>query len=41
VGPGREQVVWTEAGQDTLIARNGSSPGSGTATPAAAGGAIN
>jgi adenylosuccinate synthase len=23
VGPGREQVVWTEAGRDTLIARNG------------------
>jgi adenylosuccinate synthase len=23
VGPGREQVVWTDAGRDTLIARNG------------------
>jgi adenylosuccinate synthase len=23
VGPGREQVVWTEAGRETLIARNG------------------
>jgi adenylosuccinate synthase len=25
VGPGREQVIWTEAGRDTLIARNGAS----------------
>src|SRR4029077_6342421 len=26
VGPGREQTIWTDAGQATLIARNGSSP---------------
>jgi adenylosuccinate synthase len=26
VGPGREQVIWTEAGQQTLLARDGSSP---------------
>ena len=26
VGPGREQVVWTEAGMQTLAGRNGSSP---------------
>jgi adenylosuccinate synthase len=25
VGPGREQVVWTDAGRDTLIARSGAS----------------
>ncbi|HWX74357.1 MAG TPA: adenylosuccinate synthetase, partial [Solirubrobacteraceae bacterium] len=25
VGPGREQVVWTDAGRDTLIARDGAS----------------
>jgi adenylosuccinate synthase len=25
VGPGREQVIWTEAGRDTLVARNGAS----------------
>ncbi len=27
VGPGREQVIWTDAGQQTLLARNGASPG--------------
>jgi adenylosuccinate synthase len=27
VGPGREQVVWTDAGLTTIAARNGSSPG--------------
>ncbi len=27
VGPGREQVVWTDAGIKTLAARNGNSPG--------------
>ena len=26
VGPGREQTIWTDAGQQTLLARNGSSP---------------
>ncbi len=26
VGPGREQVVWTDAGLQTLVARNGGSP---------------
>jgi adenylosuccinate synthase len=26
VGPGRDQVVWTEAGRQTLAARNGNSP---------------
>jgi adenylosuccinate synthase len=26
VGPGREQVVWTDAGRDTLIARSAASP---------------
>src|SRR6195256_2081602 len=26
VGPGRDQVVWTEAGRETLIGRNGSAP---------------
>jgi adenylosuccinate synthase len=26
VGPGRDQVVWTEAGRGTLAARNGNSP---------------
>ena len=26
VGPGREQVVWTDAGRQTLAARNGNSP---------------
>jgi adenylosuccinate synthase len=26
VGAGREQVVWTEAGRDTLIARSDASP---------------
>jgi adenylosuccinate synthase len=25
VGPGREQVVWTDAGRDTLIARSAAS----------------
>ena len=28
VGPGREQVVWTEAGRQTLIARQSSPDGS-------------
>jgi adenylosuccinate synthase len=27
VGPGREQVIWTEAGQQTLLGRNGASAG--------------
>jgi adenylosuccinate synthase len=27
VGPGREQVVWTDAGLRTLVARNGAGPG--------------
>ena len=27
VGPGREQTIWTDAGEQTLLARNGSSPG--------------
>jgi adenylosuccinate synthase len=27
VGPGRDQVVWTDAGRATLAARNGSTPG--------------
>jgi adenylosuccinate synthase len=26
VGPGREQVIWTDAGRETIIARNGSTP---------------
>jgi adenylosuccinate synthase len=26
VGPGRDQVVWTEAGRQTIAARNGNSP---------------
>ena len=26
VGPGREQTIWTDAGEQTLLARNGSSP---------------
>src|ERR1700704_3496586 len=26
VGPGREQVIWTDAGRETLIGRNGSAP---------------
>ena len=25
VGPGREQVVWTDAGRETLVAPNGAS----------------
>jgi adenylosuccinate synthase len=29
VGPGREQVVWTDAGRDTLIARNGATSAAG------------
>ncbi len=27
VGPGREQVIWTDAAELTLLARNGSSTG--------------
>jgi adenylosuccinate synthase len=26
VGPGREQVIWTEAGRETIVGRNGASP---------------
>ena len=26
VGPGRDQVVWTEVGRQTLAARNGNTP---------------
>jgi adenylosuccinate synthase len=26
VGPGREQVIWTDAGQQTLLGRNGAAP---------------
>jgi adenylosuccinate synthase len=26
VGPGREQTIWTDAGRETLLARNGSAP---------------
>jgi len=27
VGPGRDQVLWTDAGRETIASRNGSSPG--------------